>query len=85
MSIYELAPGVMGYATCGPGGEVYVPFIEATKPGTGDVGRFLDSLAPGTKVPNVISGQLVGMLERRGWMLTFEETDLGPCDVWVKP
>lgn len=85
MATYELAPGVQGYAMAGPDGSTYVPWLEAEHEGNGDVGRFLDSLDSGTKVPTVISKRLMGMLARRGWKPTIEHTDMGPCDVWVKP
>lgn len=85
MSVYELAPGVKGYAMAGPDGSIYVPWLEATTEGNGDVGRFLDSLDSGTKIPTVISTRLVGMLARRGWKWIIEQSEMGPTDVWVKP
>ena len=87
VGLYKLAPGVNGYAIR-RGQTVYIPVIEAVTPGSGDVGRFLDSL-PGkfkeARIPNVINPQLVAMLQRRGFWLTWEPTSLGRIDVWVKP
>lgn len=40
----QLAPGVRGYAV-EANGKVYIPLIEAEKPGSGDVAKFLDSLS----------------------------------------
>lgn len=78
----QLAPGVRGYAIA-HGDAIYVPWIDAVKEGSGDVGRFLDSLPPGTKIPNVISDRLVGMLQRRGWQKTYEAPNGEAVDVWV--
>lgn len=79
----KLAPGVLGYAVLHEG-RIYIPVIKSAKEGNGDVGRFLDSLSPRCVVANVTSSRLRGMLERRGWRETTEETPDGPCDVWVK-
>lgn len=87
MELDELAPGVLGY-TMEEGGALYIPFIMASKPGNGDVGRYLDGLPTERtiKVPNVMNGILVGMLKRRGyvpvmeWAAVFEEN----CEVWVR-
>lgn len=81
---YELAPGVIGYAIEHEG-RVYIPLITAQREGSGDVGRFLDSLSPRCCVPNVTSERLRGMLERRRWGLEFDETGGDPVDVWVRP
>ena len=87
MELYELAHGVRGYAIKHKG-SVYIPLIEAITPGSGDVGRFLDSL-PGdfkqVKIPNVMSPQLRGMLERRGFRLSWEYPQGEKVDVWLKP
>ncbi len=80
MDLDILAPGVRGYAVV-VGGCAYIPLIRAEHEGSGDVGRFLDSLPSGVKIPNVTSRRLLGMLQRRG----FDETDEGGMDVWVKP
>lgn len=64
-----LAPGVRGYAIEGEDGSVYIPLVIAEREGSGDVGRFLDSLDPSVnwKFTSVISLRLAGMLERRGY------------------
>lgn len=79
----ELAPGVVGY-TSTHDGVTYVPMIEATRPGNGDVGRYLDSLPVGTRIPNIVNDQLEGMVRRRGWLLTYEFSADERIDVWVK-
>ena len=75
-----LAPGVRGYAV-ESGGKICIPLIMAVSEGSGDVGRFLDSLSPRCVVPNVTSPRLMGMLIRRGWVPTFTNE----CDVWIQP
>ena len=87
--VYELAPGVMGYAV-EKDGTLYVPFMAARRPGTGDVGRFLDALATESRpviVPNVISVRLRGMLERRGWIAEerWSEENEEHVEVYVRP
>ena len=62
-----LAPGVLGYAVEADG-MIYIPVIVAEREGSGDVGRFLDSLSPRCAIPCVISERLLGMLDRRGWV-----------------
>lgn len=87
-----LAPGVRGYAIEGKDGPVYIPLVTAEKEGSGNVGRFLDSLDPAVvwKFPSVISPRLRGMLERRGYQ---RKTETAPglgsereivFEVWVK-
>lgn len=51
------------------GDEIELGGIRATVPGSGAVGKFLDSLPQDRKiaVPYVTSKQLAGMLERRGF------------------
>lgn len=83
LMLYELAPGVVGY-TAEHDGITYVPMIEAMREGNGDVGRYLDSLPVGTRIPNVISDRLEGMLRRRKWLLTYEFNIDERIDVWVK-
>jgi hypothetical protein len=75
----RLAVGVRGYAIK-EGEVIYIPLICAEKEGSGDVGRFLDSLSPRCVVPNVTSPRLRGMLERRGWT---SEHD-GEVDIWKR-
>jgi hypothetical protein len=74
-----LAPGVRGYAILS-NGLIYIPLIIAEKEGSGDVGRFLDSLSPRCVIPNVISSPLSGMLRRRGWRPYFD----GEAYVWER-
>jgi hypothetical protein len=66
----RLAPGVTGYTVDMPDGTLNVPYVQAERPGSGDVGRYLDSLARDRRVcvPCVISARLQGMLERRGFL-----------------
>jgi len=72
LKLYELAAGVKGYAMRNDEGLVYIPMIEATQPGEGDVGRFLDSLSPKCRIPNVINKKLMMMILRRKWT-SYEE------------
>jgi hypothetical protein len=74
-----IAKGVRGYAVKREK-EIWIPLIMAENEGSGDVGRFLDSLSPRCAVVNVTSPRLVGMLKRRGWEPNFD----GKCDVWRK-
>jgi len=61
-----LANGVRGCAFDMPNG-IYIPMIAADKPGSGDVGRFLDALPKDRRVvfPTVISQELAASLPRR--------------------
>lgn len=82
-----LAPGVRGYAILKTNGLLYIPVIEAVAQGSGDVGRFLDSLPLNVRIPNVCSERLEGMLKRRGWTMYIELVEDGPfkgdeCDIW---
>lgn len=81
----RLAPGVRGYVVWSHG-ELYVPLVIADAPGSGDVGRYLDSLPRDrvVKFPTVLSAALAGMLERRGFAEAVEMTPLGPCELWVR-
>lgn len=78
----EIGPGVRGYAVK-HGQETWIPWLEASKEGSGDVGRFLDSLDSSCRVVNVISPRLAGMLKRRGWKAeAVKVDDDGAVDVW---
>ena len=66
----DLAPGVIGYAIEYEG-EIWIPVIAAVREGSGDVGRFIDSLSPRCVIPHVFSSRLMGMLARRGWIPEF--------------
>ena len=50
---------------------VYLTFLYAVRPGSGDVGRMLDNLPKDRKVivPTVLSGRLDGMLRRRNFQM----------------
>ena len=74
-----IAAGVRGYAVKHEA-EIWIPLIIAEKEGSGEVGRFLDSLSPRCAVVNVTSPRLEGMLKRRGWAPKWD----GECDVWRK-
>jgi hypothetical protein len=81
---YALAPGVMGLAIEHEGA-VYIPVIRAMREGSGDVGRFIDSLSDRCRISNVVSNRLLGMLCRRGWEPVFEnDENLGDVKVWVR-
>lgn len=62
----ELAPGVLGFAFMRDN-EIHIPVVVAVTEGSGDVGRFLDSLSERCVVVSVVSTRLAGMLERRGF------------------
>lgn len=74
-----IAPGVRGYAVLWRG-KIYIPAIIAEKEGSGDVGRFLDSLSPRCVIPTVTSRRLMGMLIRRG----FSPKNDGEGEVWSR-
>lgn len=86
-----LAPGVRGYAISSATGWTYIPLIIAEKQGSGDVGRFLDSLAKCCCIPNVNSPRLRGMLERRGYITRVEsfidskDETVEWCEVYYRP
>lgn len=68
-----LGPGVSGYSVDTEAG-LYIPVVQASNPGNGDVGRWLDSLPKDRRIvfASVFSTRLVGMLERRGWTFIAE-------------
>lgn len=66
MSEYSFAPDVTGYAIQ-VGDEIFIPVIHALKEGSGQVGKWLDTLSPRCVIVNCISTRLAGMLKRRGW------------------
>ena len=70
---YELAPGVEGMAYRLPDGLIYIPIVNAVREGSGDVGRFLDSLSQNCRIIGVVSLRLIKMLRRRGWVETDKE------------
>jgi hypothetical protein len=82
-----IAPGVYGWLFDMPNG-IYIPVISATNPGSGDVGRFLDSLPKdrAIKFPTVMSPVLRGMLLRRGFLdvLEFAEELGGDVEVMMR-
>lgn len=87
MSEYELGPGVFGYAI-EVDGAVYIPVMQATDPGSGQVGEFLDRVPSNVRIPNVVSSVLRGMLLRRGWRAATEIDESGEAvsvEVFVHP
>lgn len=64
-----LAPGVFGAVTI-EGGVVLIKMLGAETEGSGDVGRYLDTLPwdRPVRAVNVISDRLAGMLKRRGFV-----------------
>lgn len=84
-----IAPGVRGFIHR-VDGMTFVPLIEAERPGSGDVGRWLDALRGPTAFVEVGSPRLVGMLLRRGYVaakmtVTFDHGYLEDADVMWKP
>jgi hypothetical protein len=82
----RLAPGVLGY-TAEVGPALLVPLVIAEKEGSGDVGRYLDSLPRDRPVifPNVINERLAGMLERRGFRRGFlKAPDVEAVDAYIR-
>jgi hypothetical protein len=79
-----LAPGVRGYSVETERG-LYVPVIIAIDEGSGNVGRYLDSLPRDRRVvvPNVMNSLLAAMLERRGFTRAREWAD-EPFDEWIE-
>lgn len=77
-----LGPGVRGLLFDRLDG-VWIPYIRAEKPGSGDVGRYLNSLPTDRRIifPTVLSPQLREMLERRGYthqMVACDGNELEP-------
>jgi hypothetical protein len=83
-----IAPGVRGYTVDNGRKGLYVPLVIAENEGSGDVGRYLDSLPKDRRVvfPNVLSKRLVGMLSRRGFTRGSEWGGemWGVVDIWVR-
>lgn len=66
----EVAPGVMAVAyPSGWGDHLRITWVSALRPGSGDVGRWLDSLPVNRTVwvSAVVSPRFAGMLARRGF------------------
>lgn len=90
----DLAPGVVGtlreeYNQTTFRTELWLPLVVARHEGSGDVGRFLDTLPRAIKVvvPTVVNPRLAGMLARRDFLpgtVADPETD-EPIDAWVRP
>lgn len=76
MGQVPLAPGVHGAVFDTPEG-IYIPIISADNPGSGDIGRYLNSLPRDrvVKFPCVLSQRLQEMLERRGFVESQEWCD----------
>jgi hypothetical protein len=72
----QLGPGIFGLAFEHPEG-IYISLIVSEAPGQGNAGAFLDSLPTDRRIvfPVVVSDVLAGMLERRGFTLTYEWSD----------
>jgi hypothetical protein len=69
----EAAPGVMVVAyPSGYGDHLRITWVSALRPGSGDVGRWLDTLPSDQTiwVSAVVSPRLAGMLARRGFIDT---------------
>jgi hypothetical protein len=75
-----IAPGVRGYAILGETGKINIPLVIAEREGSGDVGRFIDSLSSRCVFPCVISLRLALMLFRRGFAPRFD----GEVDIWER-
>lgn len=73
-NVKKLGEGVWGHELDEGESGIYYPVIAAERPGTGDVGRWLDALPTNRtiKFPTVISAKLAMMLERRGYVLLRE-------------
>lgn len=83
----ELAPGVRGYTVDSGDKGFYVPLIYAEDEGSGAVGAYLDGLPRDRRVvfPTVLSGRLAGMLQRRGFVMAWEDDpEFGPVEVWER-
>lgn len=74
-----IADGVRGVWFDMPDG-IWMPLVVAERPGSGDVGRMLDSLPRDRRVvvPGVIKHKLEGMLRRRGFAERPEE------EAWIR-
>lgn len=72
----EIYPGVHGEVVV-RGNVTFVNFIWAKKEGSGQVGKYLDSLTGPVIFEAVLSARLRGMLERRGYRRYGIESSLG--------
>ena len=68
-ALVQLAPGILGRVETMPDGTMLYSMGMAERPGHGDLGRFLDSLALDLRLVAIgVSSPIVaGMLERRGF------------------
>lgn len=82
----DLAPGVFGFTRNDPDGSLVIPMVVAEYEGTGDVGRYLDSLPRDRRVvvEECISLRLAGMLERRGFVEQEAATFDPDTQEWVR-
>ena len=81
--LYELYPGVKGYAQS-LDGEIHILMIWGQ--GVGSVGKMLDELSPRCRVVNVLNPRMKGMLERRGWVQAWRQIGEGEIlDSWAPP
>lgn len=65
---------------------VYISVIESKQPGTGNLSHLFDVILQqgrNVKVPTPFA-RMQSILEKKGFAQTTEETDFGPCEVWVK-
>lgn len=86
-----VAPGVLAWVFDKGAAGIEVKHVLSVREGSGDVGRWIDSLAPCRKivVPNVTSPRLMGMLTRRGYgerqrAAEITQTELVWMDVMVR-
>jgi hypothetical protein len=81
-----LAPGVRGYSVM-VDGILHIPLVTAERDGSGDVGRFLDSIPKDQPVrfPTVMSARLAGMLMRRGFEFREMVDDGDLVHFWGRP
>jgi hypothetical protein len=81
----RFGPGVIGFSYEWQG-TTYYPIVTATRPGSGDVGRWLDCLHGRVGFVEVFSERLAGMLERRGYVKAIEPVGIGgePVSVYLK-
>lgn len=66
--------------------DIYISFVVSKKPGCGNLSRLFDAIwANGyrVKVPTPL-GTMPDILRHKGFVMTTENTELGPCEVWLK-
>lgn len=70
------------------GNRITISFVESKDPGKGHLRDLMDTIELSFRyelaVPTPMR-RMVSILEARGFKPVIEETDWGPCEVWLRP